>query len=197
MSKKSEYLQRQLEILENSETSRHFLMMEEASSLCDPDLSLPSLKVSIEGNIILTSRYRVLQYKTTHTQQSLADFWHTIILSELETPSATDSSEGLSMLKSYLEWHEHFIAHNDSNRGLDGFEAWQMMLAYLAQTNQRLVLLIEDMTDLLATLSGPHQWRFRSVLQLRDGPVVLAKAKSLPRDYYGPDAAFYDFFHIL
>ncbi|MBP6421904.1 MAG: tetratricopeptide repeat protein [Propionivibrio sp.] len=129
-----------------------------------------------------------------HNVISLDVFWRNCVQSLLE--AREDEHAGAAEIDNLDQLWQKLAPRSQLKRDeQDGAPAWTAFSEHCHALGRRPVLLIDNLDTLLAGLER-HQWGLRSILQLPDGPILIAAASRYPDSLSDHKAAFFDFFRI-
>lgn len=156
---------------------------------------LRRLQIALRDDPEFNARFIPLAFREEqHNVISLDVFWRNCLQSLLETredeQAATTEIDDLDHL-----WQKLAPRSELKREEQDGIPAWTAFSEHCRALGRRPVLLIDNLDTLLAGLER-HQWGLRSILQLPDGPILIAAAARYPESLSDHKAAFFDFFRI-
>ena len=156
---------------------------------------LRRIKIAVREEAEFNARYIPLSFREEqHNVISLDLFWRNCLQSLLEAREDEQAStEELDELdKLWLKYAPRSELKRDAQ---DGEPAYAAFFAHCKMLGRRPVLLIDNLDTLLAGLDT-HDWGLRTILQKKDGPILIAAASRHPDSLTDHNAAFFDFFRI-
>jgi len=156
---------------------------------------LRRIQIALRDDPEFNTRFIPLAFREEqHNVISLDVFWRNCVQSLLE--AREDEQAAATEIDSLDQLWQKLAPRSELKRDeQDGAPAWTAFSEYCHALGRRPVLLIDNLDTLLAGLER-HQWGLRSILQLPDGPILIAAASRYPESLSDHKAAFFDFFRI-
>ncbi|MBV8658371.1 MAG: tetratricopeptide repeat protein [Burkholderiales bacterium] len=188
-----DYFMRELRNTANGQAARHHLVI--APRGYGKTSLLRRIQIALRNDPEFNTRYIALAFREEqHNVISLDLFWRNCLQSLLEAREDEGADEAEIDALDRL-WLQHAPRMGLKRDQQDGAPAWEAFNAECQRLGRRPVLLIDNLDTLLIGLEH-HQWGLRTILQLADGPVLIAAASRYPEQLADRDAAFFDFFRI-
>jgi len=156
---------------------------------------LRRIQIALRDDPEFNTRFIPLAFREEqHNVISLDVLWRNCVQSLLEVRE--DEHATAAEIDSLDQLWQRLAPRGELKRDeQDGAPAWTAFSEHCHGLGRRPVLLIDNLDTLLAGLER-HQWGLRSILQLPDGPVMIAAASRYPDSLSDHKAAFFDFFRI-